>query len=354
MSIKDIDPMDAHISALDHSAPGFQLAYAKALNHIHQTVDQSSLKDELVSYAARLGRGTSVDSIPANRVSVEGKIAYCLNRGANLSPSSIKRLDEFIETKQTVDDDAPAFEELPETARSRAIQAYVSCYSLIDNAKARVLSGKLQQRELAGEIRRIIQNKGLGKSSITRQLLDHYKQSYLEAVADPTIKGWVKPLATITETIGFMLNNRASIKAGARGAKARKMSSTADQVDRKGEKAASKVSYKDEDDKLGIRSVDPTNLVGADAAVVFNTKTRHCEVYMAKQGSKLSVQGARIVNFDEAVSTGRTIRKPEVDLQHWVRASTIRRLEVLIKGIKGKSWEVTGKLNKNCVIVKVL
>ena len=53
------------------------------------------------------------------------------------------------------------------------------------------------------------------------------------------------------------------------------------QADRKGEKAASKVSYKDEDMNLGIRSVDPTNVVGAVAAVLYNSKNRHCEIYFA-------------------------------------------------------------------------
>ena len=346
--------MDEQIAALDHSKLEFQASYGYILNHLHQTADQSVLKDELITYASRLNRTSAAEAIPANRVGVEGKIAYCLNRGAKLPQSSIEKVTKLLDAQADNTEAELMFDDLPETSRSRAVQAYVACYSLIDNAKTKVLIGSLSQRDLAGEVRKIVKARGLGKSSITKQLLDHYKQAYLEAVDDPTIKSWVKPLATISETISLMLNNRASIKAGAKGAKARKMRSTVDQVDRKGEKAASKVSYKDEDDKLGIRSVDPTNLVGADAAVVFNTKTRHCEVYMAKQGSKLSVQGAKIVNFDETVSTGRTIRKPEVDLQHWVRASTVRRLEVLIKGIKGKNWEVTGKLNKNCVIVKVL
>ena len=54
------------------------------------------------------------------------------------------------------------------------------------------------------------------------------------------------------------------------------------------------------------------------------------------------------------LSGGRTIRRPEADLAHWTRATTIRRLEVLMDGTKGKKWEVNGKMNRNTMIVKVL
>lgn len=348
--------MDQQISSLDYESPDFQSRYVLVLNHIHQDVDQQQLKNELVSYSEKIGRREDADAVVANRIGIEGKIAYCLNRGARLAPSSIERVIKLLDECQGRGnaDTSAWFEEIPETAGSRAIRAYVSCYSFIDNAKARVLAGKLSQRDLAGEVRRVVQSRSLGKTAIIRQLFDHYNQSYREARADETIASWVKPLGTIAETIGLMLSTRESVRSGAKGAKARKMRSTVDQVDRKGERAAARVSYKDEDTNLGISSVDPTNLVGSQAAVIFNTKNRHCEIYMAKQGQTLSIHGSRIVNFDEAASTGRTLRKPESDLPHWTRASTVRRLEVLISSTNGKKWQVTGKLNKNCVIVKVL
>ena len=144
------------------------------------------------------------------------------------------------------------------------------------------------------------------------------------------------------------------MSAGNKDAKARKLTRSLEQVDRKGEKAATKITYKDEDGDLGITSIDPVNAVGSQAVVVYNTRSKHIEVYRAVAGSALSFQGARITNFDTAISMGRTLRKPESDLAHWTRATTIRRLEVLIDGIKGKKWEVTGKLNRNTMIIKVL
>lgn len=347
--------MEERITSLDHSAEGFQSSYGQVLNWLHQTMDLNDLKNELVIYADRIGMREIAESIPITRIGVEGKIAFCLNRGARLAPASADRVKALLDEYQEGPPEGRQwFEDLPDTPGGKAIRAYVNCYSRLDNAKTRVLRGNLDPRELSAETRRIVSLYAQGKTAIIKQLADHYRDGYLESRQDPSVDNWTKPIGTIVETLHFMLSNRASIRSGAKVAKARKLRSTLETYDRKGERAATKVSYKDEDRDLGIRSVDPTHLVGASAAVIYNAKNRHCEVYHAKLGSQLSIQGARIVNFDEHRSQGRTLRKPSSDLQHWTRATTVKRLDVLMDGTKGKRWEVTGKLNKNCVIVKVL
>lgn len=347
--------MDAEIAMLDYTKSNFDSLYGKVLNFIHYEVETNQLRTELVYYACNLGRGDAAEKLTQSRIGIEGSIAYCINRGAILPPKSIQRVLTLLDTTGVkAEEIAPEWETLTETARGKVIQSYVNCYSRIDNAKARVLKGSLSPRELASEVRTIIGNFGNGKTSVVKMLFEHYKTAGTEARGDESIKTWVKPLATIIDTLSLMLNSSASVKAGAKGAKARKMGATVHQVDRKGEKAASKVTYKDEDAEFGIRSVDPTNVVGAEVAVVFNTKNRHCEVYFAKADSKLSIQGARITNYDEVKSVGKTIRQPDTDLPHWTKASSIRRLEVMLKDTSGKSWELAGKLNRNTVIIKVI
>lgn len=345
--------MDADIAALDHTLPNFKLAYAQVLNAIHYDVDAARLKQELVAYARGLGLEAAAERAQANRINVEGSIALCLNRGAKLSPKSIERVRSWLEAHaEKPQETVPDWEELPETVKGKAVLAYVDCYSQIDNAKMRVLLGKMDRRELTAFVRKTINLRGFGKAAITKQVLQHYTELLTEAKRDDSVSNWVKPLSTIVDALSMLVGSRGAVKASAREAKARKMASTS--TDRKGEKAASKVTYKDEDTALGITSVDPTNIVGADAVVVFNTKNRHCEIYFAKPGSKLSVLGARIINFDETRSKGKTLRKPDTDLPHWTRATTVKRLEVLLSSIRGKSWAPNGKLNHNTLIIKAL
>jgi hypothetical protein len=343
------------IPTLDYTTPEFSTLYGQVLNYIHYDIDASRLKSELVAYAKTLDKEDVAMSIPAARINIEGSIAYCLNRGARLKPESIDRVKNYLDTyiQHTVSNEIE-WEYLPDTAQAKQIRAYVACYSSIDNAKTRVLRNKLDIRQLSTEVRKIINNFSGGKTSIVRQLSAHYRENLIEAKQDPLINNWVKPLSIISSTIDLLLNNKSSIKASAKNAKARLMSSTVETRDKKGERAASKMTYKDEDVDLGVVSIDPTNIVGAASVVIFNSKTRHCEVYHAKPDEKLSVIGAKITNFNETTSFAKILRNLENDLPLWARATTIRRLEVLAEGIKGKRWEVTGKLNKNSLIIKVI
>jgi len=346
--------MEKEIADLNYESDNFDTLYGNILNCIHYEVDQSQLKHELVVYAEKLGKDV-LTKINLAHIGIEASIAYCLNRGAKLKQSSINRVDAYInklyDTKQEI---VFNWEPIVETANGKIIRAYVNCYSRIDNLKTLVINGKLDTRSLASETRKIVENFSQGKTAVVKMLVEHYKQSVVESKNDDTIKLWQKPLATILDVVMLLADNKSALKQGARGAKARKMASTVQQRDRKGEKAAAKVTYKEEDDTYGIRSIDPTLLVGSQAAVVFNSKTNHIEIYRAKNDLKLSMHGAKITNFDDTISTGRTLRKPERDLPQFARASNVRRLEVLADGINGKSWQLTGKLNRNSVIVKIL
>jgi hypothetical protein len=346
--------MDDEIPKLDCTLPDFETRYGRVLNFLHYEVDTAILKNELIRYASSINMQDVAESLPLTQIGIESSIAYCLNRGAKLKESSVERLKKFlincqVEIKPEID-----WEPITLTTQGKNIQAYVDCYSHIDNAMTRVTLDKMSSRDLAVFVRKIVADRANNKSVITKQLFEHYRESLVNAKQDDSIASWVKPLSTIVDTLGLLVNNRASVKAGAKGARARIMSSTLEDRDRKGEKAAAKVTYKDEDIDLGINSVDPTNLVGATAAVIYNTKNRHCEVYFAEDGKKLSVNGSKIINFDEKKSVGRTLRNPEADLPHWNRAPTVRRLEVLLGQIKGKNWNLTGKFNRNTMILKVL
>ena len=347
--------MNINIADLDCTLPDFDQKYSKVLNHLHYDLDQSVVKRALVEYARTIDLSDVAETIPANLIGIEGKIAYCLINGAKLKVTSTDRVKTMLSNyaKKSINDTEVEWEAIPMTLHGKNTMAYIDCYSHIDNAKAQVLSEKLSIRDLAPTVRKIVAAKSLEKSSVVKLLLDHYREALKDAKKNPVITHWVKPLAVIVDTLALLTNNRTSVRMGAKGAKARKLSNTLAQSDRKGEQAASKVTFKNEDNDLGINSVDPTNLVGAAAAVIYNTKTRRCEVYFAEDTKRLSVHGAKIVNFDVKKSTGKTIRTPETDLQHWNHAATVRRLEVLIGQINGKNWEPSGKFNRNTMILKV-
>lgn len=348
--------MDTEIALLDYTTPHFQRDYGRVLNWIHYNVDVSDLKRELVTWAQTLGQHTQAEAVPLTRIGIEGSIAYCLNRGAMLSVTSRNRVLELLAAHAHGSTQQPdtEWEPLPQTAAGRSVLAYVNCYSRIDNVRVQASSGKVPSGDIPEQIRNIIKQFGDNKTSLVRKLLSHYQQSLREAQSDSVTRSWVKPLSAIVNVLGLMVGNSNAVKAGRRTAQARKVAATSQQRDRKGERAAGALRIKDQDDDLGLTSLDASTLVGAQAAVIFNTRNRHCQLYIAQPGQSLSVKGSRIVNYDETASSAKVIRKPEDDLAHWTRATTVRRLTVLRDDIRGKSWPLNGKINRNMLILKTL
>jgi hypothetical protein len=118
------------------------------------------------------------------------------------------------------------------------------------------------------------------------------------------------------------------------------------------EKLVAKLKFKASDDKLGVTSVPPAQLVGAQGAVVYNTKTRKIGVYTALNSSGLAVKGTSIINFTDK-STQKTLRKPEIQMREFKEQNTNKRVETWFKNIKATEIQLNGRLNADVMILKV-
>lgn len=114
-----------------------------------------------------------------------------------------------------------------------------------------------------------------------------------------------------------------------------------------------KVKFKVTDDKYGIASVSPAQIIGASAVVVFNTKTRKIGVYHADPLTQiLNIKGSTIVGFDAKRSTQKTMRKPDVQLKEFKAIGTLKRTQVWYDDIKTTSTAMTGRINSDVMILK--
>jgi len=342
-------------AGLRFDAPDFSSKYADLLCQINDTLDQRELKNQLLTYAESQGKSAGVAALHSSLVGLEGKIAFCLNHGAVLRDSSTHRVHQLLDQlAQKAAQETPQWETLPITNSTKQRDQYVNCYSRIDNLKTQVLKGQKAVGEVSRGVREIVGHFAPTNRAVHRMLVEHYATLLQEARADPTIATWAPVLHKVTETLQLMISNKSSIKQGKLNSKQRVMLSTVATRDKQGTQAAGKIKLKSEDTELGITSIDPTNVIGAELVVVYNTKTHHVEVYRATGEQRLSIQGSRVTNFDPALSEGRALREPSSWLPRWTAATTIRRCEVLMQSLKGKKWTVSGKLNSNHLILKVL
>ena len=118
------------------------------------------------------------------------------------------------------------------------------------------------------------------------------------------------------------------------------------------EELVKKIKFKVSDDKIGISSVSPTGLIGAQAAVVYNTKTRKIGVYISKTSAGLNVKGASIVEFTEK-SFQKTLRKPDVQIKEFKEQNTQKRVETWFGKIKATETLLNGRMNEEIMLLKV-
>jgi hypothetical protein len=115
---------------------------------------------------------------------------------------------------------------------------------------------------------------------------------------------------------------------------------------------AARVKYMKEFTDLQLKSVNPVSLIGASEAWIYNTKYKKLQVYRALDGQKLSVKGTTLVNYDVAQSSAKTLRKPETTKD--VVGMAKKTFATFFKKLTTKDAAVTGRINEECVILKVV
>lgn len=118
------------------------------------------------------------------------------------------------------------------------------------------------------------------------------------------------------------------------------------------EELVAKLKFKLTDDKLAATSVPSAGLIGAQAAIVYNSKTRKIGLYIAKTSAGLSVKGTSIVDFTEK-SVQKTLRKPADQIKDLKLQNTQRRVEAWIGAIKATDTVLNGRMNADIMILKV-
>jgi len=119
------------------------------------------------------------------------------------------------------------------------------------------------------------------------------------------------------------------------------------------EELVKKMKFMLSDPKLGITSVPLAGLIGAQLAVVYNTKTRKIGVYVPKTSAGLGVKGTSITEFTDK-SFQKTLRKPVEQLKEFKEQNTQKRVETwFVKSVKTTETLLNGRMSEDIVLLKV-
>lgn len=112
-----------------------------------------------------------------------------------------------------------------------------------------------------------------------------------------------------------------------------------------------KMKFMKESPEYGIKSVLASTIVNSQELWVFNTKYRKLQVYRAIDPKGLSVKGTTIVGYDPEQSGSKMLRKPEI-IKNFA-TMTKRPLSTAYKALTTKEQAVNGRVNEECILLKV-
>lgn len=171
---------------------------------------------------------------------------------------------------------------------------------------------------------------------------------YLEGVDKQLVEGYMylgktkaKKLLKSLEAIAIACQQQAVTAKAVRKPRAHK--------EKPASVLAAKVKYMKEFPELTLKSELPVKIVGASEVWVYNTKYKKLQVY--RSTGTLSIKGTTILNYDVATSGAKTMRKPEL-ITGFV-GMTKRTLGTEFKNMKTKEAAVNGRINEECIILKV-
>ena len=116
-------------------------------------------------------------------------------------------------------------------------------------------------------------------------------------------------------------------------------------------KVVKNLKFKKEDAEWKIKSIPPQRIVGAEKAILFNTKTKVCSILEAETRNGLSVKGTTIIGFDSSKSKSKKLRKPEPLLKAIREEGGIRSVKNAFASSNTQEKEAKGRVNEDTIIL---
>jgi hypothetical protein len=118
------------------------------------------------------------------------------------------------------------------------------------------------------------------------------------------------------------------------------------------EQIAKRVQYQSVDDELGVKSIEPAQMVGALYAWTYHTKTRVLTLHVADDASGLTFKGTSVFNTSQTMCISKKLRKPQETLKEVLNGGkTITKK--LMDSLTTKPTKYRNRLNKETLIIRV-
>ena len=118
-------------------------------------------------------------------------------------------------------------------------------------------------------------------------------------------------------------------------------------------KQVAKLNYMKRHDGLKLVSVNPEDLVDCKELWIYQSKYRKLGKFVAEEYGTLGVKGTTITGFDPNKSVQKGLRKPKEQLAEFKKAGKVK-LRTLLEDIKTVDIKLTGRINKDTILLKAV
>lgn len=335
---------------------------AKAFNWYNYICDNSQAKEFVVEYLRKI-KYNKDDIKKVSRAKINnstGWMARIITNGGSLPEGYGEKMGAAI--KAAIASVETIVEEVEE--ETTPVKNVISIQERIANKTSELIGDLEQQIDIlilqgknSFNIANWLRDKNV-KPQIAQSIADYYKPLYAELFdayegKDPELKEAYSHLKKI-QLKNYMEFVRSLVAASEVRATVEK---AARKPRKKKEKPISvivgKMKYLAEDKETGLKSVKPTDVVGAQQLWVYNVKYRNLSVYNAMSHAGLSVKGTSITGYDEKTSVTKKLRKPEATLKIVTEGGKVT-LRKAMDNIKCKPKAANGRLNTETILLKVV
>jgi hypothetical protein len=326
-----------------------------ALNWYNQNKERDTAQKYLTDYCKANGIKVKVAQIE-HTVSTVGFVCRMLSRGAMLDDKSLAWLSKHIKCMQAIvfDDKTPSETSIkpkPPTIQDRLKEKSSQSIGILEGAVDEFILSDFKTIPNTLQLMRENEVKGSHGPNIVN-FFKKYRDEIHVAIAgtDPQIEegydNYTTPQlkkmeALYDQIISDTLTIMGEVAKSPRKKKAKSP-----------EKQVKSLKYSLEDKTLKVKSIPPQRIVGSEGVWVYNSKTRLLSYYAADDAAGLQVKGSTLLNYSKQKSSAKKLRKPEEVMPKVLSGGKVV-LKNLLDSLTTKNAKVTGRINKDTILVRV-
>ena len=332
----------------------YKSALSRAFNFYNQDRDKKDARVYLKTYIKHKGMTVDIDRVPDNEINLTyGWLSRILLNGNTLLDRHNKDLDSYINNLSTTKEVKVVVNKVPKPSVRDYMQDKIA--EVIGELEGQVDAFLKEDKEF--DLYNYLQANSIPKpyckdiDTWARKRGMEFTDVYKTTDKD-TKDGYSnisrRQQANLVKLFGSFivdLEKYTQFKKANRKPRVTKAKPPAVQVAR--------IKFKKEDTELGIKSVNPSEMVGASQVWVYNVKYKRLAAYRSDSVQGIQVKGSTLQNYDPDMSECRSIRRPEAFLKVLLDASKVK-LRKLLSDLTTKGYDVTGRINDECIIVRVI